>query len=51
MASDIQKYAKLALLVLSFAAELEEILDPEEKSEIDDMILRLLTEVAQKLSE
>ena len=46
----ISEMAKLALLVIEFLKKLEEILDPEEKSQIEDILLKVLGDIAEKLA-
>ena len=47
----ISEIAKLAVLVLEFLKKLEEILDPQEKSKIEDMLLQVLGDIAEKLAQ
>jgi hypothetical protein len=49
--SDVQKYAKLALLFIGFLKDLESALDPTEKTLIDDTVLEFLEKIAQKLAD
>ena len=42
MDTNVTKYAKLVLLFINFLKELEEVLDPEEKTLIDDKVLGVL---------
>ena len=45
----MEKYVRLAVLFLQFLKELEEVLDPEEKSQLEDVILEALLGIAEKL--
>ena len=47
----ISEIAKLALLVIEFLKKIEEILDPEEKSKLEDVLLNVLGEIAEKLAQ
>ena len=47
----LAQIAQLALMVLEFAQKLEELLDPEEKSKIEDVILASLREIAKKIAQ
>jgi len=44
------KYARIAFVIIKFLQKLEKDLDPEEKTEIDDIVLEVLASVAKSLS-
>ena len=50
MALGVSKIAELVLLVVGFLKKIEELVDPEEKSTIEDTVLRVLEEIAEKLA-
>ena len=45
------KYVNLAVIIINFLRKLEPIVDPEEKTTIDDVVLEVLDEIAKKLAE
>lgn len=45
----MEKYAKLALLVIQFLKELEELVDPNEKSIAEDKVLAFLEHLCGKM--
>lgn len=47
----ISQAAKLAVLIIEFLKKLEEALDPDEKSQIEDVLLNVLGGIAEKLAE
>ena len=48
--SKLVQYAKLAIIIINFLRKLEPIVDPEDKTKIDDVILEVLDEIAKKLA-
>jgi hypothetical protein len=48
---ELKKIAKIALMVIEFLQKLEEIVDPAEKSLIEDTILEILRQIAEKLDD
>ena len=44
------KYARIAFVIIKVLQKLEKDLDPEEKTEIDDIVLEVLASVAKSLS-
>ena len=46
----VAQIADLALLVIDFLKRIEEMIDPEEKSTIEDKILDIMEQVAKKLA-
>ena len=44
------KYVELALIIINFLRKLEPIVDPEEKTTIDDVVLEVLDEIGKKLA-
>lgn len=50
MALGVSQIASLVLIVVDFLKKLEEIIDPEEKSTIEDTILRVIGEIAERLA-
>ena len=46
----ITQIADLVVLIVGFLKKIEEMVDPEEKSTIEDKILDIIEEVAKKLA-
>lgn len=51
MNEEAKKIARLVLLFIQFLKNLEEVLDPEEKTRLDDQTLALVEGIAQKFAE
>ena len=49
MALNVSQIADLVVLIVGFLKKIEEMVDPEEKSLIEDKILDVIEEVAKKL--
>ena len=49
MALNVSQIADLVVLIVGFLKKIEELMDPEEKSLIEDKILDVIEEVAKKL--
>ena len=50
MALGVSQIASLVLIIVDFLKKIEEILDPEEKSTIEDTVLRVVGEIAERLA-
>jgi hypothetical protein len=50
MALSVAQIADLVLLIVEFLKKIEEMVDPEEKSTIEDTILQIVGEIAAKLA-
>lgn len=44
------KYLSLALMIIKFLREVEPLIDKDEKTKVDDLVLEILDEVASKLA-
>ena len=49
MAWGVSQIADLVIIIVDFLKKIEEILDPEEKSTIEDTVLRVVGEIAERL--
>jgi len=50
MALGVSQIASLVLIIVDFLKKIEEIIDPKEKSTIEDTVLRVVGEIAERLA-
>ena len=50
MAWGVSQIADLVIIIVDFLKKIEEIIDPKEKSTIEDTVLRVVGEIAERLA-